>query len=124
MLRRSHGMRMLDRPQQHNMQSCPIPRLRPTRGRIADLVGAWHGKQLIGFARAVTDGVQGAYVEDVIVIPSRRRSGIGQAMLSRLIQELGTTPLVTLFCSPDLVRYYEANSFRATSQVVMHRSSQ
>ena len=32
-------------------------------------------------------------------------------MLGRLIQELGAIPIVTLFCSPDLVRYYEACSF-------------
>jgi len=91
--------------------------------RGSPAVGAWHGEQLIGFARAVTDGVLRAYVEDVIVAPSRRGSGIGQAVLDRLIQELGAIPVVTLFCSPDLVRYYEANFFLATRQVVMHRSS-
>jgi GNAT superfamily N-acetyltransferase len=86
-------------------------------------VGAWHGGQLVGFARAVTDGVLRAYVEDVLVSPSRRGSGIGRAVLERLIQELAAIPVVTLFCSPDLVRYYEASSFVATSQVVMHRNS-
>jgi GNAT superfamily N-acetyltransferase len=91
--------------------------------RGSPAVGAWHRGQLIGFARAVTDGVLRAYVEDVIVAPSRRGSGIGQAVLNRLIQELGAIPVVTLFCSPDLVAYYEAGSFLATRQVVMHRSS-
>jgi ribosomal protein S18 acetylase RimI-like enzyme len=52
-------------------------------------VGAWQGSQLIGFARAVTDGVLRAYVEDVIVAPSQRGSGIGQAVLDRLMSELG-----------------------------------
>jgi GNAT superfamily N-acetyltransferase len=91
--------------------------------RGSPAAGAWHGEHLIGFARAVTDGVLRAYVEDVIVAPSRRGSGIGQAMLGRLIQELGAVPIVTLFCSPDLVRYYEACSFLATRQVVMHRGA-
>jgi ribosomal protein S18 acetylase RimI-like enzyme len=86
-------------------------------------VGAWHDGQLIGFARAVTDGVLRAYVEDVIIAPTRRGSGIGKAVLDRLIEELGAIPVVTLFCSPDLVDYYEASSFRATRQVVMHRPS-
>jgi ribosomal protein S18 acetylase RimI-like enzyme len=80
--------------------------------------------QLVGFARAVTDGVLRAYVEDVIVAPDRRGRGIGRAVLDRLLQELGPIPVVTLFCSPGLVRYYEASSFIATRQVVMHRSSQ
>ena len=91
--------------------------------RGSPAVGAWHGRQLISFARAVTDGVLRAYVEDVIVAPSWRGSGTGQAMLDRLIQELGAIPVVTLFCSPGLVRYYEASSFLATRQVVIHRSS-
>jgi ribosomal protein S18 acetylase RimI-like enzyme len=92
--------------------------------RGSPAVGAWQGGQLIGFARAVTDGVLRAYIEDVIVAPGWRGSGIGQAVLGRLIRELGGIPIVTLFCSPDLVRYYEACSFRPTRQVVMHRSSQ
>jgi ribosomal protein S18 acetylase RimI-like enzyme len=91
--------------------------------RGSPAVGAWHGGQLIGFARAVTDGVLRAHVEDVIVAPARRGSGLGQAVLDCLMQELGAIPVVTLFCSPDLVGYYEASSFVATRQVVMHRSS-
>jgi ribosomal protein S18 acetylase RimI-like enzyme len=86
-------------------------------------VGAWHGERLIGFARAVTDGVLRAYVEDFVVSPNLRRNGIGQALIGRLIEDLGAIPVVTLFCSPDLVRYYEASSFVATRQVVMHRGS-
>ena len=44
-------------------------------------------------------------------------------MIDRLIQKLGAIPAITLFCSPDLVGYYEASSFLATRQVVMQRSS-
>lgn len=91
--------------------------------RSSPAVGAWHGGQLVGFARAVTDGVLRAYIEDVVVTPGHRGSRIGQAVLDRLISELGGIPVVTLFCSAELVRYYEASSFAATRQVVMHRSS-
>ena len=91
--------------------------------RSSPAVGAWQGERLIGFARAVTDGVLRAYVEDVVVSSNRRSGGGGQALLGRLIEDLGAIPVVTLFCSPDLVRYYEASSFAATRQVVMHRSS-
>ncbi len=91
--------------------------------RDSPAVGAWHDGQLIGFARAVTDGVLRAYVEDVIVDPSQRGRGIGRALLDALLDELGTIPVVTLFCSHDLVGYYQASSFMPTRQVVMHRSS-
>jgi GNAT superfamily N-acetyltransferase len=85
-------------------------------------VGAWHGQELIGFARAVTDGIMRAYVEDVIVAPGWRGRGVGRALLAGLTEQLGPVPVVTLFCSPDLVPYYEASSFRKTRQVVMHRN--
>jgi ribosomal protein S18 acetylase RimI-like enzyme len=60
-------------------------------------------------------------VEDVIVSPDWRRMGIGQALLAGLMEQLKPVPVVTLFCSPDLVRHDEASSFSRTRQVVMHR---
>jgi hypothetical protein len=38
------------------------------------------------------------------------------------MEQLKPVPVVTLFCSPDLVGHYEASSFRGTRQVVMHRA--
>jgi GNAT superfamily N-acetyltransferase len=90
--------------------------------RSAPAVGAWHGQDLVGFARAVTDGILRAYVEDVVVSPDWRGRGVGHALLTGLMEQLEPIPVVTLFCSPDLVRYYEASSFRSTRQVVMHRT--
>jgi ribosomal protein S18 acetylase RimI-like enzyme len=90
--------------------------------RAAPAVGAWDGQDLIGFARAVTDGILRAYVEDVIVSPDWRGVGVGQALLAGLMEQLKPVPVVTLFCSPDLVGHYEASSFRRTRQVVMHRA--
>jgi GNAT superfamily N-acetyltransferase len=90
--------------------------------RASPAVGAWHGQELIGFARAVSDGILRAYVEDVIVSPGWRGTGAGRALLAGLVEQLRTVPVVTLFCSPDLVRYYEASSFKKTRQVVMHRN--
>ncbi len=84
-------------------------------------VGAWHDEKLVGFARAVTDGILRAYVEDVVVFPDRRGTGIGQALMDCLMEALGPIPVVTLFCSPDLVPFYELHSFRGTKQIVMHR---
>jgi ribosomal protein S18 acetylase RimI-like enzyme len=87
----------------------------------APAVGAWHGDDLVGFARVVTDGVLHAYVEDVAVGPAWRGRRIGHALLDGLMDLLGPVPLVTLFCSRDLTAYYEAAAFKATRQVVLHR---
>ena len=42
---------------------------------------------LIGFARAVSDGVGIAYLADVFVLPSHQGSGIGTALVRRMIDE-------------------------------------
>lgn len=90
---------------------------------VAPAVGAWRGSELVGFARAVTDGLLRAYIEDVIVAPELRHAGVGQAILDRLMQELAPVPVITLFCAADLVPFYIPSGFHATSQVVMHRTA-
>jgi GNAT superfamily N-acetyltransferase len=58
----------------------------------------------------------------LIVSPDWRGKGVGRALLAGLMEQLKPVPVVTLFCSPDLVGHYEASSFRGTRQVVMHRA--
>lgn len=87
----------------------------------APAAGAWQADDLVGFARAVTDGVLRAYVEDVIVAPDLRQAGIGSALVDCLTRQLAPVPLISLFCPAGLVPFYSASNFRPTSQVVMHR---
>jgi ribosomal protein S18 acetylase RimI-like enzyme len=85
-------------------------------------VGAWQGDDLVGFARAVTDGVLRAYLEDVIVAPDFRNVGLGRALMMAILDLLQPISVVTLFCSRDHVSYYEAAGFTSTAQVVLHRT--
>jgi GNAT superfamily N-acetyltransferase len=84
-------------------------------------VGAWHGDQLVGFVRAVTDGVVRAYLEDVLVAESHRGVGVGRALVATILDLVEPIPVVSLFCSTDLAGYYEAAGFYRTDQVVLHR---
>jgi ribosomal protein S18 acetylase RimI-like enzyme len=85
-------------------------------------VGAWRDDALVGFARAVTDGILRAYAEDVIVAPALRHAGIGRALIDHLVQVLAPVPVITLFSSADLVPFYALSGFHPTRQVVMHRT--
>ena len=84
-------------------------------------VGAWQQERLIGFARCVTDGCLRAYVEDVVVHPAYQRSGVGTALVERLLEALSDIDLVSLFCDEAFVGLYERYGFTRTRQVVMHR---
>lgn len=86
------------------------------------VVGAWQDKQLIGFCRAVSDGVYRAYVEDVVVLGAHRGQGIGRQLIDKMMKELGSIEMVSLFCSAKLSEYYEKSGFKPTGQIVMHRS--
>jgi len=86
-------------------------------------VGAWLDEELIGFARAVTDGKLRAYIEDVMVHPAHRRQGVGEQLLETLLAALAQIETISLFCEPALVAWYEQYNFRLRSaQRVLHRS--
>lgn len=86
------------------------------------VLGAWEDKQLVGFCRAVSDGVYRAYVEDVVVLGTHQKQGIGKQMMDKMMKELKGIEVVSLFCSAKLAEYYKGSGFKETKQVVMHRS--
>jgi ribosomal protein S18 acetylase RimI-like enzyme len=85
-------------------------------------VGSWDGDRLVGFARALSDGVHRAYVEDVVIDPAYRGTGIGEKVVALLIEQLAGVHIISLFCEPERVNFYSRNGFRpGKSQVMMHR---
>jgi GNAT superfamily N-acetyltransferase len=98
-----------------------------THSQLADVlesgpaVAAWKGERLVGFARAVTDGVFRAYVEDVVVAADARHAGVGKLLVTRLLELLPPTAVTSLFCRSDLSDFYTEHGFHPTNQLVMHR---
>jgi ribosomal protein S18 acetylase RimI-like enzyme len=50
------------------------------------VVQAYDGARLVGFCRAISDGVSNGYISSVMVDPEYRRRGIGREMLARLVR--------------------------------------
>jgi GNAT superfamily N-acetyltransferase len=87
-------------------------------------VGAWDGERLVGLARALSDGHLSAYVEDVMIHERYRRSGVGDRIMARLLEEVGDVETVILFCEPSLSKFYEKSGFRKTTDIVMQRGEE
>ncbi len=53
------------------------------------VIGAYvqGGDVLVGFARAVSDGVSDAYLADVYVVPSHRGQGVGGLLIESMVEE-------------------------------------
>ena len=80
---------------------------------------------VVGMARAVGDGLQYAYVQDVIVDPAHEGEGIATRLVARLMELLqpeGDVELfVGLFASDAAVGVYESLGFTSEDAIGMHR---
>jgi GNAT superfamily N-acetyltransferase len=85
--------------------------------------GAWYRGRLVGFGRAVTDGVFRAYIEDVVVSADHRGRGVGAALVTALHRELAPVHVISAFFDPSLTDFYARLGYRATRQRVAHRRS-
>ena len=77
------------------------------------VVSAWDGGRLVGFARAISDGVTNAYISTVAVLPDYRRRGIGREMMRRLLHDRdGLT--FALHSRPEAKQFYVECGFLET----------
>lgn len=93
---------------------------------IAGVVFVDDTGEVVGMARAVGDGMQYAYVQDVIVHPGHDGEGIGTQLVERLIDLLrphsGTELFVGLFASPEAEDLYRSLGFTSAEALGMHRT--
>lgn len=75
-------------------------------------IGAWDGNQLVGFARAITDDVYRAFIEDVIVEESYRGEGIGRGLIEALLDQLKHIEQIILCCEDHNIAFYEKFEFK------------
>jgi ribosomal protein S18 acetylase RimI-like enzyme len=66
--------------------------------------------RLVGFARAISDGVATAYLSTVMVDPDYRRRGVGRALVEHLVHGRDDIKFV-LHTRPEAAAFYAALGF-------------
>ncbi|MBO6576108.1 MAG: GNAT family N-acetyltransferase [Rhodothermales bacterium] len=74
------------------------------------VITAWHGEQLAGIARALSDGIATSYLCELAVEPDVQGVGVGKALLDKVFEACKGTELVLRHSSISS-KYYERIGF-------------
>jgi len=79
------------------------------------VVGAYADSRLVGVGRVVSDTAVHAMIYDLIVVPERQGTGIGEQLLSRLVGQCVNAGIrdIQLFCAKGKRSFYEKRGFVA-----------
>jgi GNAT superfamily N-acetyltransferase len=78
-------------------------------------------RQVVGYVTGLTDGVLSSFIPLLEVLPAYQGRGIGQALMSRILDRLGHLPNVDLLCDPDVVPFYERFGMKPCGGMVLRR---
>lgn len=74
-------------------------------------VFAWHAGRLVGFGRAISDGVYQAGVYDVAVIPDYQGKSIGSTIMKNILQKIVHCNII-LYAATGKEGFYRKLGFR------------
>jgi ribosomal protein S18 acetylase RimI-like enzyme len=71
------------------------------------------GNKAVGMGRVISDGVSDAYIQDLVVLPSCRRAGVGRQIVQALVdgcRNAGVT-WIGLVAEPETEEFYKPLGF-------------
>ena len=79
------------------------------RGSFRFMVARLPEGRIVGMARAISDGYSDAYIQDVVVLPSYRKHGIGRELIRRLTEYCVARKIswIGLVAEPGTRKFYE-----------------
>jgi GNAT superfamily N-acetyltransferase len=85
------------------------------------VVGAYQGNDMVGFARALSDGLALAYLADVYVHPDHRGHGLGAALVRLMVDDGPGAEFRWMLHTSDAHGLYAKFGFAEPSVMVMER---
>lgn len=80
----------------------------------------WDGERLIGFARAISDGVYRATIWDVVVHPDYRGAGLGRKLVETVLSHPRMNRVERVYLmTTHQQRFYERIGFECNSSTTM-----
>lgn len=84
------------------------------------VVSAWCGEQLVGFARATSDGVYRGTIWDVVVHPEFQGRGIGRKLVETLLSHPKMSRVERVYLTTTYQqRFYERIGFQVNQSTTM-----
>ncbi|MEC5199822.1 ribosomal protein S18 acetylase RimI-like enzyme [Arthrobacter sp. PL16] len=82
------------------------------------LVAAHDRKTLVGLVRVISDGASICYLQDILVLPSHHRRGIGRALAERALEQYRHVRQKVLITDdePQQKAFYEALGYTQTEE--------
>jgi len=70
------------------------------------IISAWHGSELVGIARSLTDHCYCCYLSDLAVKKSYQKQGIGKTLIEKTRAIIGEETMLLLLSAPTAMDYY------------------
>ncbi len=76
-------------------------------------------QQLIGFGRAISDGIYRAMLDDIVVDQEYQKQGLGKLIVTELLDQLKDVETIFLNTKPELEGFYNKYNFTTSKALTM-----
>jgi ribosomal protein S18 acetylase RimI-like enzyme len=88
-----------------------LPRIKKMLDNANILVTAWDGMKLVGVARGLTDYGYCCYLSDLAVDKEYQNQGIGEDLVNKVQELIGSESMLLLLSNPESMDYYPKIGF-------------
>lgn len=83
------------------------------------VLGAYDKNNLVGIIRAVGDGLTIIFIQDIIILPTHQRQGIGTALLQKVLEKYKDVYMIELVTvnTEKTISFYQSLGFSSAEKL-------